>query len=216
VLDIGRARGAHHLGERQFPTVTIRGVRDPVCMTDESHDGIAQRLGWPAAIAAVTTVVGIVLSAALKQDAVWAVGAIVVLVVVIGWLGVTTRAAVTARRRIEQLERQQREDRAERDRVQCDQREELDGLQVLVGRLELGAFPQWLRVAIVHAERTDGRIDVVPDGLRFVAAGGDGQWTIELPLSTDDTAQRLTRDGLHRALGIGQREYTTALIESTR
>ena len=117
-----------------------------------------------------------------------------------------------ARRRIEQLERQQHDDRAERDHVQCDQREELDGLQLLVRRIELGAFPQWLRVAIVHAERTGCRIDVVPDGLRFVSATVDGQWTVKLPVANDPAAQARDRDGLHRALGIDQGAYTAALI----
>jgi len=78
------------------------------------------------------------------------------------------------------------------------------------------AFPAWLLVSIRHTERTGGRIDVVPDGLRFVSVAGDGHWTVELPVATSATAQPLTRDGLHRALGIGQREYMNALLEPAR
>jgi hypothetical protein len=49
------------------------------------------------------------------------------------------------------------------------------------------ALPTWLLVAIGHAERTGGRIDVVPDGLKLVSAASPGEWTVTVPVSADLT-----------------------------
>ena len=89
-------------------------------------------------------------------------------------------------------------------------------MQVFLARVTRAACPSWLLVAIHYTEQTGGRIDVVRDGLRFVLAAADGEWTVKLPVSADRLAEALDRDGLHRMLGIGQSEYMTALIESTR
>ena len=187
---------------------------------DEHPQPVAQRFGWPAAVNAVTAsvavVVTLVLGAAVKQHAFWAGAAIACLAIVVAWLAALTRAGAAARRRIEELERQAAAEREEFEQRAAAQREEADRLQLLVGRLTRATFPDWLLVAIHHTEQTGGRIDIVPTGLRFVSAAEDGTWTVALPVSTDPTAQARAHEGLHHALGIGQLEYTTALIASTR
>jgi hypothetical protein len=69
------------------------------------------------------------------------------------------------------------------------QREELDRLQLLTVRLTRATSPDWLLVAIHHTEQTDGRIDVVPTGLRFVSAARESTWTVALPVRTDPAQQ---------------------------
>jgi hypothetical protein len=136
--------------------------------------------------------------------------------VLVAWLTTLTRAGAAARRRIEELERQAAAEREKLERRAAAQHEELDRLQLLMTRVTRAAFPDWLLVAIHYTEQTGGRIDIVPTVLRFVAAAKDDTWTVALPVSTDPEEQARDHEGLHHALGIGQREYTTAPIQSTR
>ena len=174
----------------------------------EHESRIAQRLAGPAAIAVAAAlavaVVTLPLNAAVKQREFWAVGGIAVTLALVAALALTIRSAARARTRITALEAELGEQRGELDRV-----------KVLVERPTRATLPQWLSVAITHTERTGGRVDVVHDGLRFVTADQDGQWTVHLPLSADDTVWTLERDELHRVLGIDQRGYMVALVEPT-
>jgi hypothetical protein len=188
--------------------------------TDEHTESVAQRFGWPAAITALATTVGVlvtlVLGEAVKQHAFWIIVAIACLTVLIAWLIAASRAGAAARRRIGKLEQQAAAQREEREHRAAAQREELDRLQLIMARASRAALPAWLLVAIEHTERSGGRIDLDPQGLRFVSASRDGTWTVTLPVSADPAAQARDHDGLHRALDIGQAQYTTALIQSSR
>ena len=174
--------------------------------SDEHGSRIAQRLAGPAVIAVVAAlavaVVTLPLNAALKQREFWAIAGIAVALALVAALALTIRSAARARTRIAALEAKLAE-----------YRDELDRVKVLVARLTPAALPQWLSVAITYAERTGGRVDVVHDGLRFVTADQDGEWTVHLPLSADDSVWTLERDELHRVLGIDQHAYMTALLD---
>jgi hypothetical protein len=156
---------------------------------DEHAEPVAQRFGWPAATAAVAASVGAVVGAAIKQDIVLAGAAIACLAVLVAWLTATTRAGAAARRRIERLEQQVDAHRQEFEQRAAAQREELDRLQLSTARLTRATSPDWLLVAIHHTEQTDGRIDVVPTGLRFVSAARESTWTVALPVRTDPAQQ---------------------------
>jgi hypothetical protein len=173
---------------------------------------IGAQVGPGVAVGAVL----LVLQSVVHQRDVWVGAGVLAVAAIVVWLGISTRAAAAARERIATLEQQAAAQRAELNAHANAQSEELDRLQNLMARLARATYPDWLLVAIHHTEHTGGRIDIDPKGLRFVSASKDGTWTIALPLSADPEAQARDHEGLHHALGIGQREYTTALIESTR
>ena len=169
----------------------------------EQHGSLARLFGWPTATGVAAGAVLLVLQAAVDERDFWIAAGVVAVVGIVAWLGYASRAITSSRRRIDALERQ-----AAQHAVR------LDRHQIELERLAHASLPQWLRVAIAHVERHGGRIDVAPEGLRFVTADAQADWTIPKPLPADATVQHLHHRELHGRLGIDQRAYTAALLDA--
>jgi site-specific recombinase XerD len=100
-LGIARARAAGHPGEGQFPTVTSEPFATLRMANDQPPEPASHRFALAAAIAAVATTVGVivtlVLGAAVEQHAFWTIAAIACLAVLVAWLTTLTRASARHR-----------------------------------------------------------------------------------------------------------------------
>jgi hypothetical protein len=87
---------------------------------------------------------------------------------------------------------------------------ELDVVRSLIEPAYRAALPQWLRVAIRHAESEGKRVELADDNLRFVDERGYEIYLVPLPVPA--AVGTLHHHELHSRLGIGQREYIAALL----
>jgi hypothetical protein len=169
---------------------------------DLKEDGVERQFGWPVAVVVVGGTILFVLQSAVQHRDFWQSLGVGGALLLLAWIGGLTRTVVDQRRRIAALESADVTLRAEFERRGV----ELD-------RLARAAMPPWLRVAVVHVEAHGGRVEPVPDGLRFTDKGGEICWTIQLPLPSDLTAIALNHHELHSRFGIDQRAFTTAVLD---
>lgn len=123
------------------------------------------------------------------------------------WAGLAVGGAVAFLAIVATLIRAVRQGTARADRLHA----ELEEHRTHIDALYAAALPEWLRVAIAHAQRTGRRIDLTNGGLRFADAEGVEIWTVPLPIPDDRMTRALQHRELHQRLGVDQLVYTRAL-----